>query len=139
MKSTHIFTVLTVMAFTSTILAENALDQYEINWFSIDGGGGESVGEGYQLRGTIGQPDASIVSQTADLGEGSFYALAGGYWSTYDICVVELYDLHKFVEFWLDSGTGIPADLDRDNIVNLHDFHELHFYWLGVCPQDWPL
>ena len=33
--------------------------QYDLGWFTIDGGGGMfSTGGGYELGGTIGQPDA---------------------------------------------------------------------------------
>ena len=44
-----------------------AFGQYAIDWSTVDGGGGTSSGGGYELRGTIGQPDASLVPHTADL------------------------------------------------------------------------
>jgi hypothetical protein len=47
---------------------------YEITWFTIDGGGGESAGGGYTLAGTIGQPDAGVLI-------GGNYTLSGGFWS----------------------------------------------------------
>jgi hypothetical protein len=49
---------------------------YEINWWTIDGGGGESESAGgeYSIKGTIGQPDASNKT------EGGTYALRGGFW-----------------------------------------------------------
>ena len=31
---------------------------YQIDWFTIDGGGGTSTGGVYSVSGTIGQPDA---------------------------------------------------------------------------------
>jgi hypothetical protein len=40
----------------------------------VDGGYMFSAGGGYGLRGTIGQPDAGLLS-------GGSYALAGGFWS----------------------------------------------------------
>jgi hypothetical protein len=48
--------------------------QFEINWFTIDGGGGTSTGGAYTLSGTIGQPDAGRMS-------GGNHILAGGFWS----------------------------------------------------------
>ncbi|MCK4783851.1 MAG: hypothetical protein KAV87_08890, partial [Desulfobacteraceae bacterium] len=33
--------------------------QYELSWYTIDGGGGRSSGGPYSLTGTIGQPDAA--------------------------------------------------------------------------------
>jgi hypothetical protein len=47
---------------------------YSINWFTIDGGGGASTGGGLTVRGTIGQPDAGGA-----LANGTF-SLAGGFW-----------------------------------------------------------
>src|SRR5438093_13185504 len=46
---------------------------FAINWFTIDGGGGDSAGGQYVLHGTIGQPDAGAMS-------GGGYFLAGGFW-----------------------------------------------------------
>ena len=45
-----------------------------IDWSTIDGGGGTSTGGAYSVSGTIGQPDAGLMS-------GSIYTLAGGFWS----------------------------------------------------------
>jgi hypothetical protein len=46
---------------------------YSIDWFTIDGGGGTSTGGVYTVSGTIGQPDAGVLS-------GGNYALVGGFW-----------------------------------------------------------
>lgn len=46
---------------------------YEIAWFTVDGGGGESAGGGFTLAGTAGQADAGVLS-------GGPYTLAGGFW-----------------------------------------------------------
>ena len=48
---------------------------YAITKFTIDGGGGESSGGKYLVKGTIGQPDASGVSK------GGRYTVSGGYWA----------------------------------------------------------
>src|SRR5436189_1812116 len=47
---------------------------YSIDWFSIDGGGGSSTGGVYSVTGTIGQPDAGHMS-------GGNFALDGGFWA----------------------------------------------------------
>jgi hypothetical protein len=47
---------------------------YSIDWFTVDGGGGTSTGGVYSVSGTIGQPDAGIMS-------GGNYTLQGGFWS----------------------------------------------------------
>lgn len=46
---------------------------YSIDWFTIDGGGGTSTGGVYSVSGTIGQPDAGTMSS-------GNYSLAGGFW-----------------------------------------------------------
>jgi hypothetical protein len=46
---------------------------YSIDWFTIGGGGGTSTGGVYSISGTIGQPDAGVMS-------GGNYSLAGGFW-----------------------------------------------------------
>jgi hypothetical protein len=47
---------------------------YSINWYTVDGGGGTSTGGVYTLSGTIGQPEAATLS-------GGSYTLAGGFWA----------------------------------------------------------
>src|SRR6267143_1478397 len=46
---------------------------YSMDWFTIDGGGGTSTGGLYLVSGTIGQHDAGTMS-------GGGYVLAGGFW-----------------------------------------------------------
>ena len=51
-------------------LAQN----YSMDWFTLDGGGGASSGGAYSVSGTIGQPDAGQP------GGGGGYTLSGGFW-----------------------------------------------------------
>ena len=48
---------------------------YEVDWYTIDGGGGASTGGTYSLSGSIGQHDAGGPM----LGAG--FELAGGFWT----------------------------------------------------------
>jgi len=67
-----------VVAFAAvTAAAQN----YAINWYTIDAGGGESSGGEYMVRATIGQPDAGPMS-------GSGFFLAGGFWHTLETTIV---------------------------------------------------
>src|SRR5687767_16006175 len=54
---------------TTSALAQN----YSIDWFTVDGGGGTSTGGVYSVSGTIGQPDAGVLT-------GGSYSLIGGFW-----------------------------------------------------------
>jgi hypothetical protein len=46
---------------------------HEITWWKISGGGGTSAAGTYTISGTIGQPDAGILT-------GGTYTLVGGFW-----------------------------------------------------------
>ena len=63
-----IWIILLTMFVSSTVNGE-----YEINWYTIDGGGGRSSGGPYNLVGTIGQPDAAWS-------RGGNFELLGGFW-----------------------------------------------------------
>ena len=57
----------------AALLANSALADYSINWFTFDSGGGTSAGGTYVLSGTAGQPDAGKLT-------GGNYTLVGGFW-----------------------------------------------------------
>ena len=105
---------------------------YEINWHTIDGGGGTSSGGQYVLTGTIGQPDEAYS-------QGGRYELLGGFWPGGPLCFVDFYSFARFAEYWLETGPGLPADLYEDNIVNLRDLKVFVDEWLYWCPYNWPL
>lgn len=51
-----------------------AAQSYQVSWFTIDGGGGTGTGGVYSVSGTIGQPDAGVMS-------GGSYTVSGGFWA----------------------------------------------------------
>jgi hypothetical protein len=116
----------------SLLLTVPALSQYEISWYTIDGGGGTSKGGPYVLTGTIGQPDAAYSS-------GDNYELLGGFWPSGALCIIEFDDLARFCDYWLETGAGIGADLDQSQNVDFVDYSILADIWLNYCPNNWPL
>ena len=58
------------------VLAGALAAEYSINWHTTDGGGGTCSGGTYQIRGTIGQPEA-LPSPMA----GGEFSLTGGFWT----------------------------------------------------------
>ena len=55
-------------------LIARAQGGYDLSWWTVDGGGYTvSTGGGYELGGTIGQPDAGAMI-------GGAYTLVGGFW-----------------------------------------------------------
>jgi hypothetical protein len=111
-----------------------AMGEYELSWYTIDGGGGRSSGGPYELVGTIGQPDAAWS-------KGGDYELLGGFWPGGPLCFVNFESFARFAEYWRDTGVGLPADLyvDTNNIVDNLDLGVFVDLWLCYCPADWPL
>lgn len=107
---------------------------YVLEWTTIDGGGTTSSGDEYVLTSMIGQPDA-------DFSVGGRYQVIGGFLPGGPLCFVDFEDFARFAEYWLQTGTDLPADLfeDGDNVVNLLDLHMFVYEWLYRCPYDWPL
>lgn len=68
MKKTRLLAALPLLAAIHPLAA-----QYAIDWHTVDGGGGTSTGGVYTVSGTIGQPDASVMS-------GGGFTLQGGFW-----------------------------------------------------------
>ncbi len=114
------------------ILSLPAPASYEINWSTIDGGGGRSSGGQYELLGTIGQPDAAYSA-------GGDYELLGGFLPGGPLCFVNFEHFARFAQYWLEPGAGLPADLDQLNGVNGVDLRLFVEQWLCYCPAGWPL
>ncbi len=123
-------TVTVILMFLLSVSTANA--DYSISWHTIDGGGGVSSGGQYLVRGTIAQHDAAYS-------QGEQYELLGGFWPGEPSCIVDFEYFARFAQYWLDTGTGLPADLYEDNIVDELDLNEFVNYWLWYCPYDWPL
>ncbi len=112
---------------------DGALDSpgtgYDLSWHTIDGGGVMfSVGDNYELSGTIGQPDAGGPMYGGD------YELIGGFWfalASGDCNTdggVNLFD-YDALETCMNGPAGGALsqecacyDLDRNGTVDLVDF-----------------
>jgi len=115
-----------------TIFVPVAYGDYQIVWSTIDGGGGQSIGGQYVLSGTIGQPDAGYS-------EGGNYEVLGGFWPGGPLCFVDLPDFTRFADYWLQTGSNLPGDLNGNGIVDLYDLKLFVDEWLCLCPYNWPL
>ena len=115
-----------------TTFASSSFCDYQIVWSTIDGGGGQSGGGQYVLTGTIGQPDASYS-------KGNNYGLLSGFWSGSYFCFVDFPDFTIFTEYWLQTGSDLPADLDGNGVVDIYDLKIFVDEWLCLCPHNWPL
>jgi len=101
--------------------------EYTISRWTIDDGGSmRSAGDGFELSGTIGQPDAGLLA-------GGAFELSGGFWFALALTdcnedgAANLLDLQVF-ETCLDGpSTGVPAgcacfDIDASGTIDLRDF-----------------
>jgi hypothetical protein len=71
--------VFMIVASGAALVSAQTGGGYDLTWSTTDGGGYMfSTGGGYSLGGTIGQPDAGVLS-------GGGYTLAGGFWAGVDI------------------------------------------------------
>ena len=84
-KSISLALALLVTLFVAAgTLAAAQMDEYNIERWTSDNGGGVSAADRYSLVGTIGQPDASTIMT------GDIYGLTGGYWGPVNAHVIFL-------------------------------------------------
>jgi hypothetical protein len=70
-----LYLVVLLLGLTSPVLAETSAT-YDLSWWTVDGGGSTGLTSGdYTLSGTIGQPDAGVLSN-------GDYDVAGGFWQS---------------------------------------------------------
>jgi hypothetical protein len=138
------------MRFLTTLLILTGIAfGFEIDWFTIDGGGGSSSGGGFTINGTIGQADAGAMS-------GGSYAIEGGFWSLPQVIQTpgapplnigrngtqavltwpapsSGWQLQKSTDLILwNPATGTPAVINGNNTLNVpmtagREYYRLHF------------
>jgi hypothetical protein len=85
----------------------------------------------FYAASTSNSPGGSDIYYS-EIGVGDMYI-------TIHPCFVDLGDLAQLCSQWLFSGTGLAADLNKDNKVNNNDYAYLGIYWQTPCPLNWPL
>ena len=134
--STHMLAALALL-FAATALA----DEFSLDWYSIDGGGDMwTAAGGFELSGTIGQPDAGVVMT------GGEYELTGGFWAIGGapaVCVGDLNcdgtinfgDINPFVSHlsnypqWQQIFPGCPGqngDINGDGTYGTGSFADIN-------------
>ena len=71
-KSGIILIIALLLTMTSIALAQSGGD-YDLSWWTVDNGGGESAGGAYAVSGVIGQPDAGALMS------GGQFSVQGGF------------------------------------------------------------
>jgi hypothetical protein len=73
-KYVLLITSLLILVSATSIAFASSGGSYDLDWYTMDGGGGTSTGGEYSISGTIGQPDAGEMS-------GGDFSLGGGFWA----------------------------------------------------------
>ncbi len=106
-----------------------ALADFDLSWYTIDGGGNMwSTGGDYELSGTLGQPDAGVLT-------GGDFTLTGGFWpAAVPAClgdcncdgVIDFNDINALVAA-LSDPAGVcffpNLDMNLDGIVDFDDIN----------------
>ncbi len=135
---TSVKNILGTLLLSVILVTSSALGDYDLTWRTIDGGGGVSSGGAYIVRGTIGQPEAGVMS-------GGQYELLGGFWPGGPLCIVDFRHFARFAQYWLDTPCDAGndwcggADLDQLGDVDGTDLGLFVDEWLYWCPYNWPL
>ena len=66
--------ILLVLAAVAIVPAQGSQQDYDLSWWTVDGGGGHGAAGNYILDGTAGQPDPGPALL------GGNYRLEGGFW-----------------------------------------------------------
>ena len=75
-RTITLITLVLAVAIVVGPAAPSRLGSFDLFWHTVDGGGDMwTVGGGFELSGTIGQPDAGLVMTGGD------YELTGGFWT----------------------------------------------------------
>jgi len=112
----------TLLTISLTTIA--VAEEFSIDWYTIDGGGGYSAGGEFELDGTIGQPDAGAMI-------GDDFDLTGGFWMASQACTCpgdmnadglkDGRDVQSFATCLISGGSCACADIDGFNGVDLND------------------
>lgn len=121
-------------------LVQVSAAQYDVFWYTLDGGGGYCSGSGYEIEGTVGQHDAHVMT-------GGEYTIVGGFWSkTATVATlpgdcdsdgdIDLDDYECFAACLTGPDAGLTLncsqfDFDADNDVDMLDYAEFSMAFDG--------
>ena len=134
MKQRKYWIAIGVLGFTARAIT--GPQGFEIDRPTIDGGGEmHSTGGDFELSGTIGQPDAGVMT-------GDDFELSGGFWfpiplgDCEDDGDVDLFDHGRFTGCLTGAGGVVTPecrcfDIDRNKTVDLGDFAVIQIGFTG--------
>lgn len=129
MNRTTRTTLRMILPLTAISIGTVFAQDYDIDWYTIDGGGAMwSTGDGLELGGTIGQPEAGVMTGTDYQGT---FALTGGFWAAPPCwCLADLNndglrngaDIQRFIDCVMNGGPDcLCADVETDGLLDMAD------------------
>ncbi len=110
---------------------------FDIPWWTIDGGGAvHAEGGGYELSGTIGQPDAGRMA-------GGSFELTGGFWAGVDAAPFVVHGASAatspctgYIDPRIESDNGVDANLGVSEVTFVFSEPVYKLDGLPVDPPD---
>src|SRR5216117_3127344 len=110
-----------ITAFLLLVTCAVHAQNFSIDWFTIDGGGGTSTGGVYTVSGTIGQPDAGKMS-------GGTYTLDGGFWGIIaavqtpgaPLLTIARTSTNTVTVSWPSPSTGFALQQNTNSVASLN-------------------
>jgi hypothetical protein len=110
------------VALIATLAIPCTSAQFDLSWWSVDGGGGSSAGGDFTLVGTVGQPDAGLLSGDSFTLQGGFLP-GGGVWITSNLVIQHILGLITLTGSALEAananGVGPVDAADIVTLVNM--------------------
>jgi hypothetical protein len=104
-----------LMGLMLALTASTTHGQYAVDWHKISGGGGVSSNGGFQISGTIGQPDAGPAMT------GGPYSITGGFWALYAVqspgaplLRILLTPTNTVMVYWPSPSTGYNLQVNTN-------------------------
>jgi hypothetical protein len=104
-----------VFGLAGLLASASVAQSYSIDWHTINGGGGTSIGGVYSVSGIIGQPDAGAPMS------GGKYSLTGGFWSLYAVqtpgaplLTIALTATNTIAVSWPSSSLGFDLQVNTN-------------------------
>ena len=135
-RLTHVAMALIIWASAASGARAQMGPNLDLTWNTIDGGGGVSGGGGFELIGTIGQPDAGAASGGTFELAGGFLGGAGGPPPCYPDCNADgVLTVADFGCFQTKFVIGDPyADCNGDGLRTVADFGCFQTRFVVGCP-----
>jgi hypothetical protein len=142
--------MLAVFMLAAVVAGEALTPSPEMQWFTVDAGGGVMAGNGFVLTGTVGQMDAA-QPMVGVSGGGDIIAFSAGFWqgvAPFTECpadvsplggngVVDIDDLLLVIAAWGTSNPQFdivsPGSPGATPVIDMDDLLAVIAAW-GMCP-----